>query len=187
MNRLTVPSGLIAPDDILVETEADQHYDIRPEGIKREYCYRFGQSAETVKRLLAFFREKGLWTGITVSERKNLICEKDLDPDAAFSRLICRIDDNGPPFTFLHILPCYIVIDALGTLYVTKFFIGLLAAEDYVFKERKIRTKNRPRGEVCTPGDECCWECGFIAPVEVFWGRNRCPNPDCPHPKRWND
>ena len=37
------------------------------------------------------------------------------------------------------------------------------------------------------PEDEYCWECGHIAPKEEFLKENKCPNPDCPFPKNWND
>ena len=36
------------------------------------------------------------------------------------------------------------------------------------------------------PGDDYCWECGHIAPEEVF-RENGCPNPECPKSTNWND
>ncbi len=37
------------------------------------------------------------------------------------------------------------------------------------------------------PGDDYCWECGYIAPNEEFVKENKCPNPKCLRPENWND
>ncbi|MFA5052932.1 MAG: hypothetical protein WC565_02665 [Parcubacteria group bacterium] len=187
MFRLSEPSGLILLDDILTEKPDYRFYHIRPENIPKEHCVRFGNSTKAVEGLLAVFKKKGFWGALTITERAMLLKNGLLEPDDNFSNLIDQVDAIGPRFTFRSFPPCYVLKDAAGTFYVTKFFIGLLAAPDHVFKERKVRIKNVPRGDVCTPGDEYCWECGYVAPAEIFFGRDRCPNPNCPHPGNWND
>lgn len=38
------------------------------------------------------------------------------------------------------------------------------------------------------PEEECyCWECGYIALEKEFLKENKCPNPDCPDPRMWDD
>jgi len=59
--------------------------------------------------------------------------------------------------------------------------------EEHFLTERVVTIKGEQTGKKCPPGFDYCWECGHIAPVEEFEGRDKCPNPDCPHPENWND
>lgn len=58
---------------------------------------------------------------------------------------------------------------------------------DSILKERPVLVRGIPNGTVAPPGEDYCWECGHIAPLEDFLESDKCPNPECPYPGNWDD
>jgi len=58
---------------------------------------------------------------------------------------------------------------------------------EWINKTRKVLIRGVWNGRLCPPGMDYCWECGYVAPYQEFLKNNQCPNPNCPHPKLWND
>jgi hypothetical protein len=52
---------------------------------------------------------------------------------------------------------------------------------------REVKIKNVPIGVFCPPGYDYCWQCGRVEKAEVFYEKDKCPNPVCPQPNFWND
>jgi hypothetical protein len=178
-------------DDILVENRKQRCFHIRPEDIPDGNIFRFGK-AETecaVGNLLGFFKEKGYWASFTISELYEYSKRVGFDPDGMLAGLIGYwVDEEGTLFMRFCGPSSYLFMGERGNLYVNRLLVGRLAVPEPIWeKEKKVCLRGVPNGEICPSEMAYCWECGHIAPAEIFYGRNMCPNDKCPFPRNWDD
>ncbi|MCK9187183.1 MAG: hypothetical protein M0Q27_01150 [Candidatus Colwellbacteria bacterium] len=178
-------------DDILAEKSDSKYFHIRPEDIPDENICRFGKAEveSAVKNLLGFFKAKGYWSPFTVTELYEYSKEAGFDPNGMLAGLIGYwTDEEDTPLICFRGPAHYLIMGEQGNFYASKLLIGRLIVPENIWeRERKVLLKGVPNGDVCPPQMDYCWECGHIAPAEVFYGRDICPNEKCPFPKKWND
>lgn len=58
---------------------------------------------------------------------------------------------------------------------------------EWINRPRMVLIHGVPNNKICPAGMDYCWECGYTGYPGEFLEKDRCPNPNCPHPKLWND